>query len=144
MGIKVARGAQISFHNLAVEICNYKVGGGHGRVIDPARFDHNQRLGTAAVDAGDIAKCVRSEAAAGDLLVRCQNLFAKRFEKHAVILRKAFTRRVYQVKSKRDETGLAVAGCPGITHHPRSLIPDLQAKFDFRAADATNFASIAS
>ena len=57
-----------------------------GGVIDAAGFDDDQRLGSGAVNATGIAEGVRSQAAAGNLLVGVEDLFAECFEHHGVFL----------------------------------------------------------
>ena len=79
VGIEVAGGAQGAFDDFAVEVGDDQVGGSESCVIDAAGLDDDERLGARAVDAAGVAEGVRSEAAAGDLLVGVEDLFAERF-----------------------------------------------------------------
>jgi len=76
VGVQIAGGAKIAFHDFAVKIGNDQVGRGEGSVIDSARLDHDQGFGSGAIDATGIAKGVWSETATRDFLVGAENLLA--------------------------------------------------------------------
>ena len=80
--IEIARWAQRALDDFAIEIGDDEVGSGQSGVIHAAGLDDHQRLGAAAVDTAGVPESVRRKAAAGDLLVGAENLFAKRFEQH--------------------------------------------------------------
>jgi len=67
----------MTFDNLAVEVGDNEVGGGEGCVVDSAGFDDDEGLRTGAVDSAGIAEGVGGEAAAGDLEVCMEDLFAE-------------------------------------------------------------------
>lgn len=74
----------MAFDDLAIEVGDDQVGGRHGGVIHTAGLDDDQWLGAGAVDAARVAEGVRREAAACDLAVGVENLFAELREEHGV------------------------------------------------------------
>jgi hypothetical protein len=77
VGVQVAGRSQRAFYDVAVEVRYHEVGGSEGGVIYAAGLDDDKGLRTGTVDATGVAEGVGSQAAAGDLLVGVEDLFAK-------------------------------------------------------------------
>ena len=76
VSVEVARGPQVAFDDVAVEVGDHQIRSGKGGVVDAAGLDDDKRLRAGAVNSAGIAKGVRSEAAASDFLVGFENLLA--------------------------------------------------------------------
>ena len=84
--VEIARWAQRTFDDVAVEIGDHKLVGLEAGVIDAAGLDDHEGLDAKSVDAAGVPKGVGREAAARDFLVGVEHLFAKGFEEHGVSL----------------------------------------------------------
>ena len=80
VGVEVGGGTEVAFDDLAVEVGDDHVAGLELVVVDAGGLDDDEAL--LAVDAGGVAEGVEHEAAADELEVGFEDLFAKFFEQH--------------------------------------------------------------
>jgi hypothetical protein len=78
--VEIGGGLEVAFDDLAVEVGDDHVAGAEVVVIDAGGLDDDEAL--LAVDAGGVAEGVEHEAAADELEIGFEDLFAKFFEQH--------------------------------------------------------------